>query len=220
VAVLVLVLFATFFALRRSLGVGFHPESLRDAVERMGLWAPLIFVGIVAFRVPLLVPSYLALSVGGAIFGVLAGTLYGALGLLLTGLGAFTTARWSGSDALLTRLPVRYAGVVEVARSRLGALFVALATAHPLTPSLTALHMFAGITGMALPLFFVAAAFGCLVRAGLYAYFGRALVKGELHGVLQAGGLLVVAALLPLASPAFRAWLLQGKERAAEDRGL
>src|SRR5688572_33253319 len=55
------VLIAGFATLRRALGIELNPESIRDSVDRLGVWGPLVFVAIVALRIPLAVPSAIVL---------------------------------------------------------------------------------------------------------------------------------------------------------------
>ncbi len=209
----VLALIAVFVALRRTLGLELAPESIREAVARLGLWGPLVFVAIVALRIPLAVPSAFALIGGGLVFGRVEGTLYGAAGLLISALAAFLGSRWAGRSAVEARVPMRLRYLLDVAGSRLGALFVALGTAYPLSV-ITSYHLLAGVTGMSLPVFAIAAGTGSLGRAALYTYFGSRLVDANPAELLGAGALLVAAMLLPLAFPAPRAWLLQAFERS------
>ena len=201
-----------FFALRRAIGLEFEAESIRAVVDGLGVWAPLVFVGIVAFRIPLMIPSAFVLIGGGLAFGAVEGTLYGATGLLLSALAFFLSSRWAGRDAVEARVPTRLRYLLDVAGSRVGALFIALGTAYPLS-IITAFPLLAGVTGMALPVFVASAATGSLGRAALYTYFGSSLVEAEPGGLLLAGAILLAAMLVPLAFPAPRAWLLQTFER-------
>lgn len=199
---------AAFVAMRRALGLEFDPESLRDAVRGMGIWAPLVYVGIVAFRVPLGLPSQLVLVGGGLVFGTLAGTLYGAIGLFLSALALFVGARWAGRDAVEARVPERLRPAFDVAGSRMGVLFMAIGTGYPLGP-ITIYHLIGGVSSMPLPHFAVSVAIGCVLRAATYTFFGNSLVSGQLEHLLQAAAVLLAAVLLPLAFPRPRAWLLR-----------
>ena len=96
---------AVIAALRRSLGIDFDPQSLEGVVNDMGVWAPLAFVVIVTFRVPLGLPSAIVLVGGGAIFGALPGMLYGAAGILISGLFLFFAARYTGRESIMARMP-------------------------------------------------------------------------------------------------------------------
>jgi uncharacterized membrane protein YdjX (TVP38/TMEM64 family) len=212
-----LALFALFAVLRHALGLELRPDAIRASVDEMGVWAPLAFVAIVAFRVPLMVPSALILIAGGLVFGSVEGTLYGAAGLVLSALALFATSRWAGRDAIESRLPVRLRGALEIAGSRAGALFVAAGTAYPLSV-ISAYPLLAGVTGMAFPVFLLAVAAGSLGRAALYTYFGSSLAHAEPAQLLLAGGLVLVSLALPLLFPGSRAWLLQAPERSRPTR--
>ena len=208
-------LFAVFLTLRRVIGLEFEPESLRGVVEGLGVWAPLAFVGIVAFRVPLGVPSQLVLIGGGLVFGVVQGTLYGAIGLLISGVVLFLASRWAGREAILSRVPGRLRHLFDIAGSRLGAIFIAVGTGYPLGP-ITTYHLIAGVTRMSLVAFAVALAFGSVVRAAIYTYFGSSLMDGELEQVLLATGVILLAGLVPLAFPTPRRWIQQVFARPSE----
>jgi uncharacterized membrane protein YdjX (TVP38/TMEM64 family) len=210
-------LFAAFAVLRRALGLELQPDAIRAAVDEMGVWAPLVFVAIVAFRIPLMVPSALILIAGGLLFGSVEGTLYGTAGLVLSALVLFLTSRWAGRDAVEARLPARLRFPLEIAASRAGALFIAVGTAYPLSV-ISAYPLLAGITGMALPVFLLAVGTGSLGRAALYTYFGSSLADADPAQLLLAGGLVVAALLVPLVFPGSRAWLLQAAQRQEPTR--
>jgi uncharacterized membrane protein YdjX (TVP38/TMEM64 family) len=196
-----------FVSVRRAIGLDLQPDSLRAAVEGLGFWAPLAFVGIVTFRVPLGVPSAVALIGGGLVFGVAAGTLYGAIGMLISALVVFTTARWAGRESIEGRVPERLRYVLDIAGSRAGAAFIALGSAYPMSP-VTSYHLIAGVTAMSAPMFIAAATVGCGARSALYTWFGSSLVEADPFRMLAAGGLLLASLVLPLVFPPTRRWLL------------
>ncbi len=202
------------FALRRELGFEFSAESLRQAVADLGVWGPLFYVGLVAFRVPLGLPSQVMLLGGGLVFGAVAGTLYGALGLVFSAVVLFIGSRWAGRATLEARLPERLRPLLAVAGSRAGVAFIAVGTGFPLGP-VTMYHLMAGVTGMSLGAFSAAALAGSLVRSGTYTYFGSTLASGELDRVLLGILLLGVAFVVPLLFPGPRSWLLQAIGRRA-----
>jgi uncharacterized membrane protein YdjX (TVP38/TMEM64 family) len=211
------VLVVVFALLRRSMGLEFDPESLRAAVGALGVWAPLAYVGVVAFRVPLGLPSQIVLVGGGLLFGTRAGTLYGALGLALSAVLLFLSARWAGRETLERRLPDSMRSLLEVAGSRVGAVFIAVGTGYPLGP-ITMYHLLAGVTDMALFTFVVAATLGSIVRSATFTYFGSSLLAGDATGVLKAAGLLLLVLLVPLLVPGSRSWLMQTIWRRGEPR--
>ena len=130
----------------------------------------------------------------------------------LSALGVFLISRWAGREVIESRVPPRLRYLVDLAGSRVGAVFIALGTAYPLSP-ITSFPLVAGITSMAMPVFALAAATGSLGRAALYTYFGSRLVDADPAQLIGAGALIVAAVVAPLALPAPRAWLLQAFER-------
>ena len=206
--VVVVALFVGFALLRDQLGIEPSHDSLRDAVGRVGVWAPLVYVLVVAFRVPLLVPSQLVLLGGGLLFGTAAGTAYGAIGLLLSAVVLFVGCRWAGQEAVEAKVPQRLRALHGIAGGPAGTLFIAVGTGYPLGP-VTAYHMIAGITPMSFVAFAAAAAVGSLVRSLTFTYLGSSLVSGELAQLLQAAAVLGLVGLVPLLFPRPRAWLRQ-----------
>jgi uncharacterized membrane protein YdjX (TVP38/TMEM64 family) len=192
-------------AVRSALGLEIHPEALRQRVEEFGALGPAIFVVLLSLRFVLLIPSAVMLTVGGACFGVVMGTLYGALGLTLMGLFQFVLVQWAGAEALRERVPARLQGALRAARSSLGAGTLALVAAYPVGP-LTPVQLAAALAGMPFLVYAVCVAAGSLLRAGLFAWFGSALLEGE--GVLLVGALLTAVLFLPLLHPRARRFVL------------
>ena len=100
----------------RQQGIEWSVDSLRAVVDGFGLWGPLVFILVVAFRLVFLVPSQVVLLAGGALFGWLEGTVYGALGVTLSAVIAFALARGLGGDSLAGRIPRGLGSVMTRAR--------------------------------------------------------------------------------------------------------
>ena len=112
-AAVVILAVAGGLVLRSRLGLDLDPGRLREQVEALGPLAPVLFVAALSLRFVLLIPSALLLTMGGAIFGVTMGTLYGALGLTLMGLLQFLMVQLAGAEALRARVPPRFAGALH-----------------------------------------------------------------------------------------------------------
>jgi uncharacterized membrane protein YdjX (TVP38/TMEM64 family) len=201
------------FALRTSAGIELSPESLRAYVEGVGPIAPAVFLGMVTFRSVLLLPSAVVLIAGGLVFGAPLGALFGGLGLVASALWCFAAARWMGRDWVQSRIPARLRPLEERAES-LGPPLIGLATAHPMGV-MTPLYFAAGLSRVRLVPFLAACGLAGPFRAGLYAWFGAELVDFGSPRFWTASGVLVAAAVLPLAHPRVRRWLLV---RGAEHR--
>jgi len=188
-------------------GIDWNPSSVRELVASLGVWGPVLLIGLIALRQILLVPSQILLVAGGLCFGVFAGTVYGAIGLVVSGTMLFLLARYVGKEAILARIPDELKPVLDAAGRRAGPALIALGTGYPVGP-LSAYHAGAGLTTMSLGGFMVAVAVGGVVRGLVYTYFGSALVEGIGGTLLVAGLLLLLAASLPLAFPRARRWIL------------
>jgi uncharacterized membrane protein YdjX (TVP38/TMEM64 family) len=203
---LALLLGVALFA-RTRLGISWDLEGLRAFMEGLGAWGPLAFVGVVTFRTVLFVPSQLALIAGGICFGTYGGTIYGAIGLLTSGLLVFVMTRALGADAVRSRVPQAAQRALAAAGSRGGAVLVGVGTGYPVG-NITGYHAAAALTPMRYDVFTFAVALGSLLRAWTYAFFGNAILErstAELVAIALAVALL--AGLLPLLHPRVRAWL-------------
>lgn len=206
--VLGLVVFLTIGSLlRNALGIEeWSAEGVRALVADAGVWAPLGFVGLLVFRLVLVIPSVILLSAGGLLFGTVEGSLYGTIGLTCSGLLNFGFVRWAGPEGFRARIAPRFDGVLEIARSRFGAVAIAVISAYPFGP-ITVAHLGAAVAGMGFATFLVAVALGSLVRAATFSLFGAALVESEqLTWALVA---MAAALFVPLMIPRSRSWLRQ-----------
>ena len=79
-------------AARQEAGIEVSAESIQTWVSSLGWQAPALYVGLVTFRIFLLLPSWVVLSAGGLVFGAFLGTVLGGLGVLM-GLYAITWRR-------------------------------------------------------------------------------------------------------------------------------
>ena len=200
---------------RGRLGIDLDPESIRQWVLAAGPIAPILCVGLVAGRSFVGLPSQVVLIVAGLCFGVFWGTLYGALGLEISGLITFQVSRMAGRDAVHRTIPDRIRPLIKRAGERPGALFITLATGYPVGV-LTAYHALAGVTPMKFGVFTLALALGAIPRAASYAYFGNSLLAGELKLILTATAIILALLASPLLFPSGRAFL----ERVVLGKGM
>ena len=202
--------------LRASLGLELEVESVRQFAQSLGTFGPLLFVGVVALRAFLALPSQVVLVAAGLCFGTLLGALIGAAGLMLSGLGLFGAARFTGRESIEARFGTRLRGFLDVSSGWGGAAAVALATGYPISP-LSPIHAAAGLTSMPVLLFGIGAFAGGVVRAGIFSYFGNAIIEeGSIALLAGAAGLAAVIAA-PLAFPSGRRWLTQMFGRSARN---
>lgn len=191
--------------LRQQLGLDLDPDTLRTQVEAMGPLAPVIFVAALSLRFVLFIPSAVLLTVGGAVFGVALGTMYGALGLTLMGLLQYLMVQIAGAEALRARVPARFEGALHAARSWRGAATLAVVSAYPVGPQ-TPVQLAAALAGMGLVTFLLSVGAGAMLRAGLFSWFGNSLLEGE--GILLVSAAIAATVALPFLHPRSRAAVL------------
>jgi len=177
---LIVVCFAVAAAVYTQQGFDLDPRALRERIEGFGWLAPLAYVAAAALRPFLFLPSWVVMSAGGLLFGVTGGILWGSLGFTLGAVMAFVIARALGRDAVAARLRGRGSHVDRYVTER-GAPWMALYTAVPITV-LTPVHTGAGLSGMTLGAFALAAIAGFLPRTGLYSFFGDSIRQGMEQG--------------------------------------
>jgi uncharacterized membrane protein YdjX (TVP38/TMEM64 family) len=203
---IVLALIAAGVFARSALGIEWNAESVRQVVNDLGLWGPAILVLLLTLRQVLLIPSQILLIAGGLCFGAVAGTLYGAVGLALSGSMVFALTRWLGNDYVISRIPERLRWALQASAGRTGALFVFVGTGYPVGP-VTAFHAGAALTGMTFLVFLAVVAAGSLVRSATFTFFGSTLVEGAASQLFLAAAVVVVVSLLPALHPRTRAWV-------------
>jgi uncharacterized membrane protein YdjX (TVP38/TMEM64 family) len=191
---------------RRQLGLDLDPMGLRATVQSFGSLGPLVFISLVSLRMFLGLPSQLLMVVGGLCFGIALGTLYGATGLVCSGVCTFIAARWAGREAIMRRVPEKLQPIFDRAGSRLGAVFIFIGTGYPIG-FITGYNALAAVTNMTFLQFLPAVMGGSLVRAGLFAYFGDSLTAGGFEALVGATIAILCVAILPLLFPPSRRWI-------------
>jgi uncharacterized membrane protein YdjX (TVP38/TMEM64 family) len=207
IVLLVLALLIAFGSqLRAQLGIDFDVESVRAFAEGLGPMGPLLFVGVVALRGFLALPSQVVLIAAGLCFGTALGAIVGGTGLMLSGLGIFFAARYAGRSEIEKRFGRRLGRLLDASGHRAGAAVLAIGSGYPISP-LSPLHAAAGLTSMTVGLFVVAAFVGGLIRATIFAYFGNAMTEASLAPLLYVSLATAIVLAIPLTFPSGRAWL-------------
>jgi uncharacterized membrane protein YdjX (TVP38/TMEM64 family) len=192
---------------RGELGLELSPESIQGAVQGLGWKGPALYVGLVTFRQFLLLPSALLLPAGGVVFGAAAGTLLGALGILLSAILKYGVARALGREWLRARFGAAVEAFERHAEAA-GPVLVGFVTAHPIGP-MSPVFWGAGFAAVPVVGFLLAVAIAAPVRSFAYAFFGSTLLDPGTPRFWIATALLASVAFLPLAHPGVRRRLVQ-----------
>jgi uncharacterized membrane protein YdjX (TVP38/TMEM64 family) len=183
---------AAFYAASHG-ELALDPRLLRTQIEALGWLAPIAFVAAAALRPFLALPSWVLMSAGGLLFGILGGMLYSVVGFGLGALLTFGIARGLGRDAVEQRLRGSVARV-DAWLSERGAKWIGAWTALPVTP-LTPAHGAAGLSGMRLPAFAAAVLVGLVPRTAVFSFFGDSFARDDGGRIALASAVLAAAAL-------------------------
>jgi uncharacterized membrane protein YdjX (TVP38/TMEM64 family) len=74
------------------------PEAINTILEKVGIWAPVLFIFIYALGVCLFVPGLLLTGIGAILFGPFWGFIYIWVGAMIGASGAFFIGRTLGRD--------------------------------------------------------------------------------------------------------------------------
>jgi uncharacterized membrane protein YdjX (TVP38/TMEM64 family) len=210
--------FALGSEVQDQLGFSFSLEgldSVRQWVADLGWLGPVAFVSLVTFRLFIGLSSHVVLILGGLVFGAVEGTVWGSLGLLISALIVFFSARLLGDDWVRPRLGERY--VALVARiQRAGAVPILAITAHPAGP-LTPVNLAAGLVGLPVWKFTLAVALGAPIRAAVFSILGTAVLSLSPSQSIAIGVGLVSVFVLPLLIPSVRGWVFGVEEPEREE---
>lgn len=109
--------------------------NLEAFLADAGIWAPLVFVLLMATQVVVApLPGLVVGLVGGYIFGAVRGFLLNMMGFLLGAMIAFGLARYFGKPLVHRLLGDRYDSLLARLRGRRGALIIAFVFLFPFAP--------------------------------------------------------------------------------------
>jgi uncharacterized membrane protein YdjX (TVP38/TMEM64 family) len=165
------VVLALFLA-GRQLG-GIVAEAARR-IQGLGAWAPVAFVAAYAVAAVALIPGSVLTLAGGALFGLLRGTLFVFAGATIGACAAFLVARYVARGAVERKLAnhPRFAAI-DRAIAREGRKIVFLLRLSPVFP-FSLLNYALGLTRVRFADFAVAS-LGMLPGTVLYVYYGKVL---------------------------------------------
>ncbi len=172
-------------------GFTLDPMELRAQIEEFGWLAPIGFVLVASLRPFLLMPSWVIMSAGGRLFGVVGGIVLGTVGFTFGATMIFTICRGLGRDVVEGYAGSGRMGRIDRYLTQRGPVWMAAWTSVPVTP-LTPVHAAAGLSGMPALGFILAVVIGFLPRTALYSYFGDSVAQGDWAKVAVAGVLLLI----------------------------
>ena len=196
-----------FLFLGRSLG-GYVPV-FAGWVHELGAWGPIVFIVGYAVSVVLLVPAVLLTLAGGAVFGLVRGTLYVFLAAVVGSIAAFVVARYVARGVVEKRLGSNpRVAAIDRAVAAQGLRIVFLLRLSPVFPFVL-LNYALGLTRVRL-IDYALASFGMIPGTILYVYYGKlagdvaaigsgqALPRGTAYYLLTVVGLVATVVVTTL----------------------
>lgn len=168
-------------------------DRVRDAVDPLGVAAPIVFVAVSALLSCALVPGWMLSGASGLLFGTVAGTPLSILSAVLGGCIAFTISRRAAGDAVDV-LGGPWALSVKAWIEERGFVAVLYARISPVPPYMASSYA-AGLTRIPLGVFALASAIGVAPRAFAYTALGGSLDDLGSPEAIAAFGLLAALAL-------------------------
>jgi len=176
-------------------------NSLQQWIKSLGWMAPVIFMICYALATVLFFPGSVLSLAGGALFGVVQGTLYNVIGASMGATLAFLCSRYLISDWVRERSGTRLTKLVEGVEEE-GWRFVAFVRLVPIFPY-NLLNYALGLTRIPLLQYSLATMLFILPGGIAYTYVGftsrEAMTGGEgiIQKVLLATTLLALTAYMP-----------------------
>ncbi|CAI2718464.1 TVP38/TMEM64 family protein [Nitrospina watsonii] len=190
---LIFIGFGTGFYFSRH-GVHLTPESFKAFVLSMGVWGPVLYVGVFVIRPLFLIPSIALFIAGGLAFGPVLGPFYASLGAAGGGTLGFWIARLMGHDYVKRKLKL---GADMIDDTRFSFSMVWLLSLIPIMP-VTVINYGAGLSTMRFRNYIVAHVLGLTPRAYAYGFFGSTLLDIGSTKFRIAFTILIVLALVSL----------------------
>jgi uncharacterized membrane protein YdjX (TVP38/TMEM64 family) len=158
-------------------------QQALDWVQGLGMWAPLLFVGLYALACVLLVPGSVLTLGAGAVFGLGRGAVYASMGATLGATAAFLVGRYWARDWVTRKIegnPTFTA--IDKAVAQEGWKIVGLTRLSPVFPFVLLNYAF-GLTRVSLRDYVLASWIGMMPGTLLYVYVGS--VAQEVAGPRQ-----------------------------------
>ena len=164
-------------------------------VNQFGVWAPVVYVLAYITVVVLMMPAFLLIIAGGAVFGTIYGSLLAMTGAMLGGTAAFLIARYLARDAVARRVAGNpKLSIIDGSIGKDGARIVFLLRLSPAVPFVLSNYAL-GITQIRLS-HFAAGTVGLFPMALAFAAYGSAAGARGVDGKAPFSPLLLGVGLL------------------------
>lgn len=163
---------ALAFAAARFFHLQDHLKQALAWVGSLGPWGPLLFIALYILATVLFIPGSVLTLGAGALFGVIAGSVYVSVGSTLGATAAFLLGRHIARDAIARKLSgnTRFAAIDKAVANE-GWKIVGLTRLSPAFP-FTLLNYGFGLTQVSLRQYVLASWIGMMPGTVMYVYLG------------------------------------------------
>ena len=195
------------------------PENISENVQKLGLLAPIIFMGLFAITAILAIPATVMVITGGLLFGPWLGTFYNVTGATLGAVLAFIISRYMAS-AWASKMIEQKAGErmkrVVAGVEKEGWRFVAFTRLVPVIPYF-ALNYVMGLTRIPLAHYALATYIALIPSIFAFTYLADAGKQAVNQGEGFAGKIILGIAMVGLIA-AIPAWLRIRQQKREQKR--
>ena len=156
-------------------------KSALDWIGSLGLWGPVIFVGLYVVATVLFVPGTVPTLGAGAVFGVALGSVSVSISATLGATAAFLVGRYLARDAIARKIEkIEKFATIDRAVADEGWKIVLLTRLSPVFP-FTLLNYAFGLTRVKLSHYVLASWLGMIPGTVMYVYIGSLVNVGAAH---------------------------------------
>ena len=190
-----------YFAIyiKNKYGITFNESAINDFqiwIKNLGIYAPLIFILLVTFRIFIGLSSHIVLIIGGLVFGSIGGIFLGAIGLSLSAVFFYFIGKSLGKNWFKNKFKKTHL-IIEEKINLYGLLSVFLITAHPLGPQ-TPINFAAGVMNLPIMKYVLIILIATPIRATFYSILGATILTLSITKIIMVTFGLILIGLLPI----------------------
>jgi len=191
--------------------IDFSTDQIKNTISNFGIWAPLVYMMIMAIAIVISpIPSLPLAASSGILFGVFLGTLYSLIGAEIGAVAAFLIARHLGKEVLEQLLKTKF-NIAKKLDEKYLALIIFVSRLFPIF-QFDIISYGSGLTNISLRNFALATFFGMIPMTFLAASLGETFIFGNIILISIVSLVLIIfMIIMPLLIKKYNLFNLKGK---------